>query len=80
VGYRCFVNRCLLAGPESHPFHPLLVPLPIGALVTSLIFDFLTRAAAASCGRPDVRDNVDVDIPDRLAWHGGQEAMTDGHG
>src|SRR6266516_5395782 len=25
-----------------------------------------TRAAAASCGRPDVRDNVDVDIPDRL--------------
>jgi hypothetical protein len=43
-------------------------------------FFLQARAAAASCGRPDVRDNVDVDIPDRLAWHGGQEAMTDGHG
>jgi hypothetical protein len=39
-----------------------------------------TRAAAASCGQPGVRDNVGVDIPDRLAWHGGQEGMTDGHG
>jgi uncharacterized membrane protein len=37
------VNRSLLAGPEGHPFHPLLVPLPIGAFVSSLIFDILTR-------------------------------------
>ena len=37
------MNRSLLAGPEGHPFHPLLVPLPIGAFVSSLIFDILTR-------------------------------------
>ncbi len=41
------MNRCLLAGPEGHPFHPLLVPLPIGAFVSSLIFDILTRTRAA---------------------------------
>jgi len=40
------VNRSLLAGPEGHPFHPLLVPLPIGAFVSSLIFDILTRTRA----------------------------------
>src|SRR4051794_24630413 len=32
----------LLAGPEGHPFHPFVVPLPIGAFVSSLIFDILT--------------------------------------
>jgi uncharacterized membrane protein len=37
------VNRSLLAGPDGHPFHPMLVPLPIGAFVSSLIFDILTR-------------------------------------
>jgi uncharacterized membrane protein len=36
----------MLAGPEGHPFHPLLVPLPIGAFVSSLIFDILTRTRA----------------------------------
>jgi uncharacterized membrane protein len=40
------VNRSVLAGPDGHPFHPLLVPLPIGALVSSLIFDILTRTRA----------------------------------
>jgi uncharacterized membrane protein len=40
------VNRSLLAGPEGHPFHPLLVPLPIGAFISSLIFDILTRTRA----------------------------------
>jgi uncharacterized membrane protein len=40
------VNRSWLAGPEGHPFHPLLVPLPIGAFVSSLIFDILTRTRA----------------------------------
>jgi uncharacterized membrane protein len=40
------VKRSLLAGPEGHPFHPLLVPLPIGAFVSSLIFDILTRTRA----------------------------------
>jgi uncharacterized membrane protein len=45
-GYPCCVNRSLLAGPEGHPFHPLVVPLPIGAFVSSLIFDILTRTRA----------------------------------
>ena len=40
------MNRSLLACPEGHPFHPLLVPLPIGAFVSSLIFDILTRTQA----------------------------------
>jgi uncharacterized membrane protein len=31
--------RTGLAGPYGHPFHPLLVTLPIGAWVSSLIFD-----------------------------------------
>jgi uncharacterized membrane protein len=47
VGYAGLVNRSLLAGPEGHPFHPLVVPLPIGAFVSSLIFDILTRTRAA---------------------------------
>lgn len=44
-----------LAGPYGHPFHPILVTIPIGAWVSSLIFDvashvvagpgFLTRAS-----------------------------------
>lgn len=28
-----------LAGPYGHPFHPMLVTVPIGAWVTSLVFD-----------------------------------------
>jgi uncharacterized membrane protein len=32
-----------VAGPYGHPFHPLLVTLPIGAWVSSLIFDIGTR-------------------------------------
>jgi uncharacterized membrane protein len=32
------------AGPYGHPFHPLLVTLPIGAWVSSLIFDIVARA------------------------------------
>ena len=31
-----------VSGPEGHPLHPFLVPLPIGAFVSSLIFDILT--------------------------------------
>ena len=46
AGYPWCVNRSLLAGPEGHPFHPLLAPLPIGAFVSSLIFDILTRTRA----------------------------------
>ena len=40
------MNRSLLAGPVGHPFHPLLVPLPIGAFISSLIFDILTWTRA----------------------------------
>ncbi|MET8778159.1 DUF2231 domain-containing protein [Nocardia sp. NPDC004654] len=29
----------VLAGPYGHPFHPILVTVPIGAWVASLIFD-----------------------------------------
>ena len=31
-----------VSGPVGHPWHPFLVPLPIGAFVSSLIFDILT--------------------------------------
>ena len=31
-----------VSGPAGHPVHPFLVPLPIGAFVSSLIFDILT--------------------------------------
>ena len=31
-----------VSGPSGHPWHPFLVPLPIGAFVSSLIFDILT--------------------------------------
>lgn len=33
----------LLAGPYGHPFHPILVPIPIGAWVASLVFDLGSR-------------------------------------
>lgn len=32
-----------LAGPYGHPFHPILVTIPIGAWVTSLVFDIASR-------------------------------------
>lgn len=31
--------RTALAGPYGHPFHPILVTVPIGAWVASLVFD-----------------------------------------
>ena len=33
----------VLAGPYGHPVHPLLVALPIGAWVTSLVFDIASH-------------------------------------
>jgi uncharacterized membrane protein len=33
----------VLAGPYGHPFHPILVTVPIGAWVTSLVFDLGSR-------------------------------------
>ena len=32
-----------IAGPYGHPFHPILVTIPIGAWVSSLVFDVATR-------------------------------------
>lgn len=33
----------LLAGPYGHPVHPMLVPIPIGAWVASLVFDVASQ-------------------------------------
>jgi uncharacterized membrane protein len=33
----------LLAGPYGHPFHPIVVTVPIGAWVASLVFDVASR-------------------------------------
>lgn len=38
----------LLAGPYGHPLHPMLVAVPIGAWVASLVFDIGSHVA----GRP----------------------------
>jgi len=32
-----------LAGPYGHPYHPILVTVPIGAWVASLVFDIASR-------------------------------------
>jgi len=39
----------LLAGPYGHPYHPMLVTVPIGAWVASLVFDIASRLV----GKPD---------------------------
>ncbi|MFC0105463.1 DUF2231 domain-containing protein [Kibdelosporangium aridum] len=33
----------VLAGPYGHPFHPILVTVPIGAWVASLVFDVASQ-------------------------------------
>jgi len=33
-----------LAGPYGHPFHPILVTVPIGAWIASLVFDLASHA------------------------------------
>ena len=35
-----------MAGPYGHPFHPMLVTVPIGAWVCSLVFDIAARFVA----------------------------------
>lgn len=35
----------IAAGPYGHPIHPILVPLPIGAWIASLVFDVVSRTA-----------------------------------
>lgn len=39
-----------IAGPYGHPFHPILVTIPIGAWVVSFVFDVASRWA----GEPEV--------------------------
>lgn len=36
--------RTILAGPYGHPFHPIMVTIPIGAWVASLVFDLIGLA------------------------------------
>src|SRR5687767_5028892 len=36
--------RSAIAGPYGHPFHPILVTIPIGAWVASLVFDIIAFA------------------------------------
>jgi uncharacterized membrane protein len=38
----------VIAGPYGHPFHPILVTVPIGAWTASLVFDLASRIV----GRP----------------------------
>lgn len=33
--------RTAIAGPYGHPFHPILVTIPIGAWIASLVFDII---------------------------------------
>jgi uncharacterized membrane protein len=40
------MKRSVFAGADGHPLHPFVVPLPIGAFVSSLIFDILTQTRA----------------------------------
>lgn len=35
--------NALLAGPYGHPFHPILVTVPIGAWIASLVFDLASH-------------------------------------
>jgi uncharacterized membrane protein len=40
----------VVAGPYGHPFHPILVTVPIGAWITSLVLDIGSRTADAPVG------------------------------
>ena len=37
--------RSIIAGPYGHPFHPILVTVPIGSWVASVVFDIIAFAA-----------------------------------
>lgn len=38
--------RTPMAGPYGHPFHPLLVTVPIGAWVASVVFDIVAQVSS----------------------------------
>ena len=37
--------RSIIAGPYGHPFHPILVTIPIGSWVASIVFDLIAFVA-----------------------------------
>jgi uncharacterized membrane protein len=37
--------RSVAAGPYGHPFHPILVTIPIGTWIASLVFDIASRTS-----------------------------------
>jgi uncharacterized membrane protein len=37
--------RTVVAGPHGHPFHPVLVTVPIGAWIASLVFDVVSTTS-----------------------------------
>ncbi|KQZ84515.1 hypothetical protein ASD56_11240 [Microbacterium sp. Root166] len=37
--------RSIIAGPYGHPFHPILVTIPIGTWVASIVFDIIAFVA-----------------------------------
>src|SRR5436305_15119244 len=39
-----------LAGPYGHPFHPILVTIPIGAWVSSFLFDIVAHVGSRPAG------------------------------
>lgn len=41
---RAKLPRTIIAGPYGHPLHPMLVTVPIGAWVATLVFDIASRA------------------------------------
>ncbi|WP_112244552.1 DUF2231 domain-containing protein [Kribbella monticola] len=38
--------KSILAGPYGHPFHPVMVTVPIGAWVASVVFDIIAFASS----------------------------------
>jgi uncharacterized membrane protein len=38
--------RSIAAGPYGHPFHPILITIPIGAWIASLVFDVIALFVA----------------------------------
>jgi uncharacterized membrane protein len=42
--------RTALAGPYGHPFHPLLVTVPIGSWIASFVFDLISKNSEGEQG------------------------------
>jgi uncharacterized membrane protein len=43
--YRAKRPKTILAGPYGHPFHPVLVTIPIGVWIASAVFDIVALAS-----------------------------------